>query len=66
VDINPVILDEPFDGLDSLGRELIIDILTKISHTRQIWVVDHASEAKSLFNQVVKVEKRNGISNIIQ
>jgi exonuclease SbcC len=66
VNINPIILDEPFDGLDNLGRELIIDLLSKISQTRQIWVVDHASEAKSLFNQVVKVEKRNGISNIIQ
>jgi exonuclease SbcC len=66
VNINPIILDEPFDGLDNLGRELIIDLLSKISQTRQIWVVDHASEAKSLFNQVVKVEKRNGVSNIIQ
>lgn len=64
IDINPIILDEPFDGLDSLGRELIIDILSKMSNDRQIWVVDHASEAKSLFNQVLRVEKRNGISSI--
>jgi DNA repair exonuclease SbcCD ATPase subunit len=64
IDVNPIILDEPFDGLDSLGRELIIEILSKMSNDRQIWVVDHASEAKSLFNQVLKVEKRNGISSI--
>ena len=64
IDVNPIILDEPFDGLDSLGRELIIDILHRMSNDRQIWVVDHASEAKSLFNQVLKVEKRNGISSI--
>jgi exonuclease SbcC len=64
VNVNPVILDEPFDGLDLLGRELIIDILSKLSQDRQIWVIDHASESKSLFNQVVRVEKKNGVSSI--
>jgi DNA repair exonuclease SbcCD ATPase subunit len=64
IDVNPIILDEPFDGLDLAGRELLIDILTKLSNNRQIWVIDHASEAKSLFNQVLKVEKRSGISSI--
>ena len=62
--LNPVILDEPFNGLDSIGREMVIDILTKFSQTRQVWVVDHASEAKAMFNQVVRVEKRNGVSKI--
>jgi len=62
--LNPVILDEPFNGLDSVGREMVIDILTKFSQTRQVWVVDHASETKAMFNQVVRVEKRNGVSKI--
>jgi exonuclease SbcC len=66
IDINPIVLDEPFGGLDNLGRELVIDVLTKVSGNRQIWVVDHASEAKSMFNSVVRVEKRNGISQITQ
>jgi DNA repair exonuclease SbcCD ATPase subunit len=64
IDVNPVVLDEPFDGLDLLGRELIIDILAKLSVNRQIWVIDHASESKSLFNQVIRVEKRGGISSL--
>ena len=66
IDVNPIILDEPFNGLDTLGRELIVDILSRLSSDRQIWVIDHASEAKSLFNSVVRVEKRNGISHINQ
>ena len=66
LNINPIVLDEPFSGLDNLGRELVIDVLTRVSNNRQIWVVDHASEAKSMFNSVVRVEKRNGISQIIQ
>ena len=66
LNLNPIILDEPFSGLDNLGRELVIDVLTKVSQNRQIWVVDHASEAKSMFNSTVRVEKRNGISSITQ
>jgi DNA repair exonuclease SbcCD ATPase subunit len=66
LNLNPIILDEPFGGLDNLGRELVIDVLTKVSQNRQIWVVDHASEAKSMFNSTVRVEKRNGISSITQ
>jgi len=63
--LNPVILDEPFNGLDSTGREMVIDILTKFSENRQVWVVDHASESKALFNDIVRVEKRAGISKIV-
>ncbi len=59
------ILDEPFNGLDSIGRELVIDILTKFSQNRQVWVVDHASETKAMFNQVVRIEKRGGVSKIV-
>ena len=62
--LNPVILDEPFNGLDSTGRELIVDLLAKFSQFRQVWVVDHANETKTMFNQVVRVEKRNGVSKI--
>lgn len=62
--LNPVILDEPFNGLDSAGREMVVDILSKFSENRQVWVVDHASESKALFHDIVRVEKRNGISKI--
>ena len=64
--LNPILLDEPFNGLDSVGREMVIDLLTKFSQHRQIWAVDHATEAKAMFNQTVMVEKRNGISKIVQ
>jgi len=58
IDMNPIILDEPFDGLDSVGREIVIELLEKLAVKRNIWVVDHASEAKALFTDVIKVEKR--------
>jgi len=62
--VSPIILDEPFDGLDSEGRELLIDLLRTISDTRHIIVIDHASEVKSMFSKTLLVEKRGGISSI--
>lgn len=64
IDLNPIILDEPFNGLDSAGKELVINLLERIGMTRQIWVVDHSSESKALFSRIVRVEKKNGISSI--
>lgn len=65
LDLNPIILDEPFNGLDSSGKEMVIELLEALSNDKEIWVVDHASEAKSLFNRTIRVEKRNGISKIL-
>lgn len=64
IQINPIMLDEPFNDLDASNRERVLDLLDKISVKRQIWVIDHASEAKSMFSNTVKVEKRSGISNL--
>ena len=64
ISLNPIILDEPFEGLDSIGRELVIELLDKLSKDRLIMVVDHASEAKAMFSEVIKIEKKNGISSV--
>jgi DNA repair exonuclease SbcCD ATPase subunit len=62
--INPLILDEPFNGLDAVGRELVVNLLEKMAINKQVIVVDHAGESKSMFDKVVVVEKRNGIATI--
>lgn len=62
--LNPIILDEPFDGLDAAGREIVIDLLENLARNRQIFVVDHASESKAMFSKFVRVELRNDISTI--
>lgn len=62
--VSPIVLDEPFDGLDSEGRELIIDLLRTIAETRHIIIVDHSVEVKSMFSKVLMVEKRGDISSI--
>jgi DNA repair exonuclease SbcCD ATPase subunit len=64
LDLNPIILDEPFDGLDAVGKEIVIDLLDKLSHDRQIVIIDHSSEVATRFNSVIRVEKRNGVSTV--
>jgi DNA repair exonuclease SbcCD ATPase subunit len=64
ISINPIILDEGFEGLDSLNKERVIEILETLSTDKQIWIIDHTSESKSMFSTIVKVEKKDGISLI--
>jgi len=63
--MSPIILDEPFEGLDASNRERAIALLEKKAQTRQIWVIDHMSESKSSFSTVVRIEKRNGTSSLV-
>lgn len=60
--VNPIMLDEPFEGLDASNRERVVELLEKIATNRQVMVIDHASEAKAMFSDVVKIVKRNGVS----
>lgn len=64
INMSPIVLDEPFNGLDTSGKELVIELLDQISAKRQVWVVDHSSESKALFSRTIRVEKKNGISDI--
>lgn len=62
--LNPIILDEPFDGLDAAGREIVIDLLENLARNRQIFVIDHFNITQSSFEKVIRIELRNKISTI--
>jgi exonuclease SbcC len=64
LEINPLILDEPFDGMDAVNRGKAIALLQDMSLKRLIFVVDHSAEAKSLFDKSLQVSKRGGVSSI--
>lgn len=66
LNLNPIILDEGFNGLDSSGKEMVIELLEKLADDKEIWIIDHASEVKSLFSRTLRVEKRNGTSKIME
>lgn len=65
IHMTPIVLDEPFEGLDASNRERAVALLEKKARKHQIWVIDHASEAKSMFSKIMRVEKRNGVSSIV-
>lgn len=65
IQLNPIILDEPFEHLDTVTRELMMEMLEQISTEHQIWVVDHTTEFKAMFSKTLKVEKKDGISSVV-
>lgn len=62
--MSPIIFDEAFDGLDSAGKEFALELIRGLSTDRQVVVIDHASEMRASFDKVLRVEKRNGISEV--
>ena len=59
---NILFLDEAFNGLDASSKEIIMEVLTEMSKNKNIFVIDHSSEFKSQFTQVVKLIKQGGIT----
>jgi DNA repair exonuclease SbcCD ATPase subunit len=49
------ILDEPFDGLDSICREECLQILQAHITGKRIIVVDHSNETKEMVNETIRV-----------
>lgn len=64
-DLNPIVLDEPFDHLDSINRSRIFELLQESSKSKQIIVIDHSSEFKALFDNIMHVSKKNEISTVL-
>lgn len=54
---NFFIIDEPFDGLDSEGKEQYLDILKGLNTNKQIILVDHSPELKEMISDVIKIDK---------
>lgn len=59
-----LMLDECFDGLDYIGKEKVIDALREIANDRCIIVIDHSTEMCALFDQSIRVVKKNEVSRL--
>jgi DNA repair exonuclease SbcCD ATPase subunit len=58
--------DEPFDGLDALGLEAAVKLLQKMAEEAgSIFVITHNNDLKNLFNKVITVRKKDGITRIV-
>lgn len=63
---NIALYDECFEGLDEVGCENVIKLLQeRQKEVGTIFVITHNSHLKALFENVITVEKVNGISHVI-
>lgn len=63
---NILVLDEIFDGLDSIGCQKVIELISnKISDIQSIFVVTHRADLSIPYDRIILVEKDNrGISTV--
>jgi len=61
---NVVVFDEQDSYLDSNGRKQYLNLLKKIGRNKKVFVVAHDASFKGYFDDVMVVEKRDGISRI--
>lgn len=64
--INLFILDEPFNGLESVNIEAILDILVTSTMDCKILIVDHHSETKAKIDSKITIIRDGLHSNIVQ
>jgi DNA repair exonuclease SbcCD ATPase subunit len=54
---NFFILDEPFNGLDSICKEACLEVLKQYDTNKKIIIVDHSSELKEMVSDVITIVK---------
>lgn len=60
-----LLLDEPFTGISTASKEACFELLKIYSKDRLILVIDHESDFKSLFSQVINVSNESPCGSII-
>ena len=64
-DLETILLDEPTIHLDSARRQELINLLKEMSLLPQMIIVTHEQQLESAADNLIKVEKENGISRIV-
>lgn len=59
-----MVLDESFDGLGRVSKRTCMEMLGEVSD-RLILAIDHSTEMKSLFTQIVRVESKGGFCKVV-
>lgn len=59
-------LDESFDGLDPVSKEACFEILSEEARDGLVMVVDHSPEFKSMFNQSIILEYKDGLTKLAE
>ena len=64
-DLETILLDEPTIFLDSARRQELINLLKEMSMLPQMIIVTHETQLETASSNLIKVEKVNGISRIV-
>lgn len=64
-DLDTILLDEPTIHLDSSRRHELINLLKEMTLLPQMIIVTHESQLENAADNIIKIEKTNGISKII-
>jgi len=60
-----LVLDEPFNSSDLVTKENCLALLKEEASDRLIFVIDHSTETKEMFDRCIIVESNNDVSTII-
>ena len=64
-DLETILLDEPTIHLDDSRRQDLINLLKEMSLLPQMIIVTHENQLESAADNLIKVEKENGVSKIV-
>ena len=64
--INLFILDEPFDGLDTVCIEMALEVLKNSNSNKRLIIVDHNPEVKEMVESRLTVVRDGSTSRIVQ
>ena len=61
-----LVLDEPFDGLDTPSKEACMNVLSRVAVDRAIFVIDHSAEVKEMFDTTIEIGYLDGKSMFLR
>ena len=64
-ELDTILLDEPTIHLDASRKHELINLLKEISSLPQMIIVTHEAQLENAADNLIKVEKENGISKVI-
>ena len=64
-ELNTILLDEPTIHLDASRRHELINLLKEMSSLPQMIIVTHEAQLENAADNLIKVEKENGVSRVI-
>ncbi len=57
-------IDEAFNGIGKPSVEACLEILQQSASTKAFYLIDHNTETKEVFSQVIEIEMKDGISKL--